>query len=204
MAENYISSSRLKNWRQLRIVFAQSENLESDWELYLLNLDFGSQLRTIFAQSLKFGISLQWTTIHIRILMIENQIYLRDLSFLKICVQEIYPFFFFFWKFVHEDLSFWGFVQKIFPFEDVFMEIYPLQIEGREIYPFLKICSWRFVLWRFVQEIFPFEDLFRRFFPLKICSRDFSFWRCIHRDLSIGNWSVGDLSLFKICPLRFV
>ena len=79
----------------------------------------------------------------------------------------------------------------------------------------MKICSWRFVLWGFVHGIFPFEDVFMEIYPLqiegkeiysilKICLGDFSFWRCIQEDLSIVNWSVGDLSLFKICSWRFV
>ena len=72
---------------------------------------------------------------------------------------------------------------------------------------FLKICSWRFVIWRFVllkmcswrfHLDLSFEDLFRRFFLL---------WRCVHGDLSIEDWSEGDLSLFedlfmKICHLK--
>ena len=47
----------------------------------------------------------------------------------------------------------------------------------------MKMCSLRFVHWRFIQEIFPL-------------------WRCVHGDLSFEDWSVGDLSLLKICHLK--
>ena len=45
-----------------------------------------------------------------------------------------------------------------------------------------------------------FEDLFKRFFLL---------WRWVHEDLSIEDWNVVDLSLFKdlfmeICPLKIL